>query len=59
MELASRCHAVAPNLVVVNHYGPTEITMTCCAHDVPQRQAALDPALRTGPDWGGRLAARE
>ena len=49
MELANQCNAVAPNLTVVNHYGPTEITMTCCSYEVPQRQAGLVPHYGQAP----------
>ena len=56
MELANQCHAVAPNLIVVNHYGPTEITMTCCAYEVPQRETSLVPhygQVPIGRPFGG------
>ena len=56
MELVSQCHGLAPNLVVVNHYGPTEITMTCCAHEVPHRETSPGPhfgQVPIGQPFGG------
>ncbi|MDQ6606643.1 MAG: amino acid adenylation domain-containing protein [Actinomycetota bacterium] len=37
-ELVERIRALPVSCAIVNHYGPTETTIGCCAHDIQERR---------------------
>ncbi|HZU39398.1 MAG TPA: amino acid adenylation domain-containing protein [Solirubrobacteraceae bacterium] len=38
-ELVARVRELDPELAILNHYGPTEATIGCCAHEVGETRA--------------------
>jgi acyl-coenzyme A synthetase/AMP-(fatty) acid ligase/aryl carrier-like protein len=47
-ELAAQVRALSPDLRILNHYGPTETTIGCCAYEVkePRTDSATVPLGR-------------